>query len=72
MPTKTLADTLREKSLEARSLYIVAKDAGVSYAALHRFVNDHDRQPRLEFVQCLCDYFGLELRPKTKQRRTKQ
>ncbi len=72
MQAKSLAETLRGHIVGSRSLYIVAKEAKVSYAALHRFVHDHDRQPRLDFVQRLCDYFGLELRPKSKQRRTKQ
>ncbi len=72
MPDRTMAETLREHIANSRSLYIVAKEAEVSYSALHRFVHDQNRHPRLDFVQRLVDYFGLELRPKAKQRRTKK
>jgi DNA-binding phage protein len=71
MAGTTMAETLREMITGSRSLYIVAKEAKVSYSALHRFVHDDNRHPRLDFVQRLVDYFGLELRPKATQRRTK-
>lgn len=43
-----------------KSLNSIAKNAGVDYATLHRFVND-GRKVQINFVESLCKYFGVEL-----------
>ena len=42
------------------TLYRVAKDSGVSYAALHRFASGK-RGLSLEGFEALCRFLGLEL-----------
>jgi plasmid maintenance system antidote protein VapI len=56
-----VSDTLRKAVLErGLTLYRVAKDSGVSYAALHRFVV-HKRPVSMESLDKLCAYLGLRL-----------
>ncbi len=45
------------------SLYRVAKDAGVGYASLYRFVHG-ERAVSLDVFDRLCETLQLELRPK--------
>ncbi len=47
--------------------YRVAKDSGVDYSVLLRFVAD-ERGITLDTAGKLCDYLGLELRPIRKGR----
>ena len=68
---RTVAETLRDCIERSQSIYIVAKEAGVDYGTLHRFVH-RDRDLRLSVAQRLVDYFGLELRPRVAQRRKRK
>jgi hypothetical protein len=56
-----MSDALRQAVLESGlTLYRVAKDSGVSYAVLHRFVV-HMRPAAMETLDKLCAYLGLTL-----------
>ena len=44
--------------------YRICQGTGLGHTALSRFVNGTTPDPRLTTVQALCDYFGLELRPR--------
>ena len=59
--TGTMADMLR-KTIEASglSLYRVAKDAGISYPTLHRFMSG-ERSISLDAFERLCGRMGLAL-----------
>jgi DNA-binding phage protein len=46
--------------------YVTAKEAGVNYATLFRFLDD-DADIRLSTVEALAEYLGLELKPKSKK-----
>jgi lambda repressor-like predicted transcriptional regulator len=46
-----------------QSLYLISKESGVPYATLHRFMAGK-RAVSMEALERLCDYLGLELRPK--------
>ena len=64
-----LSEQLR-KTIEAAerrgvTRYRIAKDAGIGYDILARFL-DHDRDIRLSTVDHLAAYFGLELKPSRK------
>jgi hypothetical protein len=55
--SETLRQAVRESGL---TLYRVAKDSGVSYATLHRFMA-RGRALSLDGVDKLCKYLGLKL-----------
>jgi plasmid maintenance system antidote protein VapI len=60
----TVSEALRAAIEESGgSLYRVAKDAKISYATLHRFVNGQ-RSLSMDALEKLCASLGLELRPK--------
>jgi transcriptional regulator with XRE-family HTH domain len=62
----TVSETLRtaiEKS--GLTLYRVAKNAGVGYTTLHRFMN-RERSLSMEALDKLCASMRLELQPKKK------
>ncbi len=48
--------------------YRIAQDSGVNHTVLSRFLSG-ERSIKLETVDLLADYLGLELRPKTKRRK---
>ncbi len=50
------------------TLYVIAKDIGVDYGTVHRFVH-YDRNIGISTVDRLADYFGMSL---TKPIRPKQ
>lgn len=62
---QTVSETLR-KAIENSdlTLYRVAKDAGIGYATLHRFMHG-ERAVSMEVLDKLCWYMELELRPTT-------
>ena len=65
MPQKrgdpTVSDALRRAIRDSGvTLYRVAKDSGVSYPAVHRFVSGK-RSLSLDAVDKLCKYLGLKL-----------
>ncbi|MEM8671724.1 MAG: hypothetical protein AAGG48_29670 [Planctomycetota bacterium] len=47
-------------SQSEKNLNAIAKEAGVDYGTLHRFVHD-GRKVQITFVESLCKYFGLQL-----------
>ena len=55
--TKQLRNAIKTSGV---TLYRVAKDSGVPYAVVHRFVNE-ERQIRLEMADKLAKYFGMKL-----------
>lgn len=58
----SVSDTLRKAIKDSGlSLYRVAKDAGIGYASLHRFMNG-ERAVSLDVCDRLCESLGLELR----------
>jgi plasmid maintenance system antidote protein VapI len=59
----TVSESLRKAIIDSgETLYRVAKDSGVSYPTVHRFVR-HQRPISLEAVDRLCTYLGLRLSP---------
>jgi plasmid maintenance system antidote protein VapI len=57
----TMSETVRQAILESgQTLYRVAKDSGVPYATLHRFVTG-ERSVSAETLDKLCAYLGLRL-----------
>jgi DNA-binding Xre family transcriptional regulator len=60
--TPVMSATLRQAIEDSgQSLYRVAKDAGIGYATLHRFMTGK-RAIALANLDKLCAYLGLELR----------
>lgn len=58
---KTVSDRLREAIRESnKTMYEVAKEAGVDYSIVRRFLND-ERDMKLATADRLAAYFGLEL-----------
>ena len=69
----TVTDQLRaaiEAETKRRTLYQVAKGSGVNWAVLSRFLTGERPTLRSDTMDRLCDYLGLELRPR--RRRKKQ
>jgi hypothetical protein len=57
----TVSEVLRKAIVDSgETLYRVAKDSGVSYPAVHRFVR-HKHTISLKAVDKLCTYLGLRL-----------
>jgi hypothetical protein len=57
----TMSETVRRAVLESnQTWYRVAKDSGVPYATLHRFVTSQ-RAVSMETLDKLCAYLGLRL-----------
>ena len=64
----SLSEQLREAIRSYGSVYAVARDSGVSQSALQRFVTE-ERDVYLETADRLAEFFDLELKPRTKQRK---
>jgi hypothetical protein len=64
----TISDQLRS-AIRARdeTLYRIAKDSGVDWGALQRFVDRRRPNIRMDTVNKLCEYLGLELHSKRKK-----
>ena len=63
---RTASEVLRQAIRESgESLYRIAKDAGIGYASMHRFMSG-ERSVSLEVFDKICECLGLELRPKEK------
>jgi hypothetical protein len=59
---QTTSDQLRKAIQDSGvTLYRVAKDAGIGYASLHRFMRG-ERAVSLDVFDRLCESLGLELR----------
>ena len=64
MQPATVSEVLRtEIERSGLSLYRVAKNSGVGYTTLHRFMH-RERTLSMEALDKLCDSMGLELQPK--------
>ena len=50
------------------TFYRIAKDAGIDWGTLQRFTDGTRPNIRIDTVDKLCDFLGLELRPKEKNR----
>lgn len=60
----SVSDALREAIEQyADTRYRLAKDSGVDWGALQRFIDGSRPNIRLETVDKLCQALGLELRP---------
>ena len=58
-----LAKTIRQAvRRDPRSMYGLARDAGVHYAALHRFVSGERPNIRIDTASKLCATLRLELK----------
>jgi transcriptional regulator with XRE-family HTH domain len=56
-----VAETIRRTILESgKTLYRVAKDSGVNFGTLYRFMS-RERSMSLDAVEKLCAYLGLTL-----------
>ena len=67
--TMTLQDQLRQAIADSGlTLYRVAKDSGIAYPVLYRFVSG-ERDLTLETASRLTEYFGMRL---TRPRRPKK
>jgi DNA-binding Xre family transcriptional regulator len=64
-----ISDQLRA-AIEAEEVtfYRIAKDAGVDWGTLQRFVDGTRPNIRIDTVDKLCESLGLELRPKAKRK----
>lgn len=62
--SEALRKAIRDSGL---SLYRVAKDAGIGYASLHRFMSS-ERTVSLDVFDKLCEALDLELRAKGKDK----
>ncbi len=60
----TVSEVLRmEIEQSGLSMYRVAKNAGIGYTTLHRFIH-RERSLSMEALDKLCASMGLELQPK--------
>lgn len=58
-----LAAIIREAiELDGRSLYQLARDAGLRYSVLHRFARGERQKINIDTASALCGELGLELR----------
>jgi DNA-binding Xre family transcriptional regulator len=61
----TISKQLKEAIQKSdQTFYRIAKDAGVNWSALQRFITGERPNIRIDTVDRLCEYFGLELQPK--------
>ncbi len=61
---QSIADLLRDAIDESgETIYRIAKDAEVDWGTLQRFVDGRRPNIRIDTIEKLCDYLGLELRP---------
>jgi DNA-binding Xre family transcriptional regulator len=64
MSKQTISDQLRRAIQDSdETLYRIAKDAGVDWGALQRFLDGSRPNIRIDTVDKLCAYFDLALRP---------
>lgn len=63
----TIGDQLRA-AIDAAdvTLYRIAKDAEVDWGTIQRFMDGTRPNIRIDTVERLCEYLGLELQPKKK------
>jgi hypothetical protein len=66
-----ISDQLRTAIRKYGSVYSVARDSGVAQPVVNRFVR-RQRDLKLRTVDRLCDFLGLELKPKLPKRSAKK
>ncbi len=64
--SKQLRDAIESKDV---TLYRISRDAEVDWGTLQRFLDGSRPNIRIDTVDKLCEYLGLELLPKKKQRK---
>jgi DNA-binding Xre family transcriptional regulator len=65
----TISDQLRAAIDKADvTLYRIAKDSQVDWGTIQRFMDGTRPNIRIDTMERLCEYLGLELRPKKKRR----
>ncbi len=65
----TISDQLRAAIDKADvTLYRIAKDSQVDWGTIQRFIDGTRPNIRIDTMERLCEYLGLELRPKKKRR----
>ena len=64
----TISDQLRAAIDKADvTLYRIAKDSQVDWGTIQRFMDGTRPNIRIDTMERLCEYLGLELRPKKKR-----
>ena len=58
-----------EKATQKQTLYAIAKQSGVAWRVLQRFLTGERAELRTGTVDKLCAHLGLELCPKKKRRK---
>jgi len=63
-----IGDVLK-KAIERAGVtrYVISKETGIEQSALSRFISG-ERGLSMEAIGKLCEYLGLELRPKAKRK----
>jgi DNA-binding phage protein len=63
--TAGVIERVIKRAIAARkeTRYVTAKESGVNYATLARFLDDR-ADVRLSTIEALANYLGLELKPK--------
>ncbi len=62
MPKKDLIEIIRRAiEKDSRTLYRIAKDAGLPYGTVHRFARKERTELGLRTASALCDVLGLRL-----------
>ncbi len=65
----SISDQLRAAIDKADvTLYRIAKDSRVDWGTIQRFMDGTRPNIRIDTMERLCEYLGLELRPKKKRR----
>ncbi len=66
----TISDRLRA-AIDAAdvTLYRIAKDASVDWGTIQRFMDGTRPNIRIDTLERLCEYLGLDLQPKKKRKK---
>jgi len=68
----SVSDRLRQAIRKSdQTLYRIAQDTGLDWSILQRFLDGTRPNIRIDTIEKLCQYFGLELRPVKAKRRGK-
>jgi DNA-binding Xre family transcriptional regulator len=68
----TVSNQLRaaiKAATKRKTLYRIAKESDVAWAVLSRFLTGERPTLRTDTMDRLCDYLGLELRPKGRRKK---
>ena len=68
----SVSDTLRQAIRKSgKTLYRIAQDTRIDWSILQRFLDGTRPNIRIDTIEKLCRYFGLELRPIAESRQGK-